>query len=59
MFWLAEVRPRLTKPGMSVTDVTKAAGLEWGTIKDKTKWDKMAADDKKRYEKEMTAYKKK
>uniref|UniRef100_A0A914P5X3 HMG box domain-containing protein n=1 Tax=Panagrolaimus davidi TaxID=227884 RepID=A0A914P5X3_9BILA len=59
MIWLAENRARLTKPGMGVTDVTKAAGVEWGQIKDKTKWDKLAAEDKKRYEKEMAAYKKK
>ncbi|VDM38104.1 unnamed protein product [Toxocara canis] len=51
MFWLAENRTRLTKPGMSVVDVTKAAGAEWNTVKDKSKWEKMAADDKKRYEK--------
>lgn len=56
---MADNRARLTKPGMSVTDVTKAAGAEWGTVKDKSKWEKMAADDKKRYEKEMATYKKK
>uniref|UniRef100_A0A914YTJ8 HMG box domain-containing protein n=1 Tax=Panagrolaimus superbus TaxID=310955 RepID=A0A914YTJ8_9BILA len=59
IIWLAENRARLTKPGMGVTDVSKAAGVEWGQIKDKTKWDKLAAEDKKRYEREMAAYKKK
>ncbi|KHN71093.1 FACT complex subunit Ssrp1 [Toxocara canis] len=42
---------------MSVVDVTKAAGAEWNTVKDKSKWEKMAADDKKRYEKECASYK--
>lgn len=51
MFWLAENRARLSKPGLSVIDVTRAAGAEWGTVKDKSKWEKMAAEDKKRYEK--------
>lgn len=53
MFWLADNRPRLTKPGMSVVDVTKAAGEEWKTVsaQEKAKYEKMAAEDKKRYEK--------
>uniref|UniRef100_A0A0M3HQR2 HMG box domain-containing protein n=1 Tax=Ascaris lumbricoides TaxID=6252 RepID=A0A0M3HQR2_ASCLU len=57
MFWLAENRARLTQPGMSVVDVTRAAGAEWNTIEDKSKWEKLAAEDKKRYEKELVAYK--
>ncbi|GMR48525.1 hypothetical protein PMAYCL1PPCAC_18720 [Pristionchus mayeri] len=57
MIWLGENRSRLTKPGMAVTDVSKAAGVEWGNVKDKSKWEKAAAEDKKRYEKEMAAYK--
>uniref|UniRef100_A0AC34G3E6 HMG box domain-containing protein n=1 Tax=Panagrolaimus sp. ES5 TaxID=591445 RepID=A0AC34G3E6_9BILA len=55
--WLAENRPRLTKPGMGVTDVARAAGVEWRQLTDKSKWESMAADDKKRYEREMAAYK--
>ncbi|CEF63075.1 FACT complex subunit SSRP1 [Strongyloides ratti] len=57
MFWLAENRARLTKPGMGVTDVAKAAGAEWNKLQDKQKWEKMAAEDKERYEKEMATYK--
>jgi len=57
MIWLNESRKSLTKPGMSVTDVAKAAGVEWGKLKDKTKWEKLAAEDKKRYERESAAYK--
>lgn len=57
--WLRDNRPRLTKPGMSVTDVSKAAGAEWNKLTDKSKYEKMAAQDKVRYEKEMTAYGKK
>lgn len=59
MFWLAENRARLTKPGMGVTDVAKAGGAEWNKVKDRSKWDKMAATDKQRYTREMAAYKKK
>ena len=56
--WLAENRSALTKPGMGVTDVSKAAGVEWKKIKDKTKWETLAAKDKERYEKEKAAYEK-
>uniref|UniRef100_A0A915EB65 Malate dehydrogenase, mitochondrial n=1 Tax=Ditylenchus dipsaci TaxID=166011 RepID=A0A915EB65_9BILA len=59
MLWLKENRARLTKPGMGVTDVSKAAGVEWNQLKDKSKWDKAAQEDKKRYEKEIAAYNKK
>jgi hypothetical protein len=45
------------KPGMSVSDVAKAAGVEWGKLKDKTKWEKKAEEDKKRYERELASYK--
>lgn len=57
MLWLNENRARLTKPGMGVTDVAKAAGAEWRQLSDKTKWEGMAAADKKRYEKEMASFK--
>lgn len=50
MFWLAENRARLSQPGMSVVDVTRAAGAEWNAIEDKSKWVKLAADDKERYQ---------
>lgn len=55
--WMQEHREQLKKPGMSVSDVAKAAGVEWGKISDKSVWEKRAEDDKKRYEREMTAYK--
>ncbi|VDO10693.1 unnamed protein product [Brugia timori] len=50
MFWLLENRSRIAKPGMSVIDVSKAAGVEWGKVKDKSKYEKMASQDKQRYE---------
>jgi hypothetical protein len=31
---------------MAVTDVSKAAGAEWNKLTDKTKWEKLAAQDK-------------
>uniref|UniRef100_A0A0K0DCA6 HMG box domain-containing protein n=1 Tax=Angiostrongylus cantonensis TaxID=6313 RepID=A0A0K0DCA6_ANGCA len=56
-FWMADNRERIKKPGMGVAEVAKAAGVEWGKVADKSKWEKKAADDKKRYESEMAAYK--
>jgi len=40
-----------------VTDVAKAAGAEWRQLTDKAKWEAMAAQDKKRYEKDMVSFK--
>ena len=34
-----------------------AAGAEWNKLLDKSKWEKMAAQDKTRYEREMQIYK--
>ncbi|KAK0395168.1 hypothetical protein QR680_001152 [Steinernema hermaphroditum] len=56
-FWMQENREKLKKPGMGVADVAKAAGVEWAKVSDKSKWEKKASDDKKRYEKELAAYK--
>uniref|UniRef100_A0A915DJM7 HMG box domain-containing protein n=1 Tax=Ditylenchus dipsaci TaxID=166011 RepID=A0A915DJM7_9BILA len=57
--WMQENRERLKKPGMSVADVAKAAGVEWGKIVDKSEWEKRAEDEKKRYERDIAAYKSK
>uniref|UniRef100_A0A915ATE8 HMG box domain-containing protein n=3 Tax=Ascarididae TaxID=6250 RepID=A0A915ATE8_PARUN len=57
-FWMQENRERLKKPGMGVADVAKAAGVEWAKLADKSKWEKKAAEDKKRYERDLAAYKK-
>lgn len=35
-FWLSENRDRIKKPGMGVSDVAKAAGVEWGKLTDKS-----------------------
>lgn len=34
--WMGENRERIKKPGMSVGDVAKAAGVEWGKLTDKS-----------------------
>lgn len=34
-----------------------AAGAEWNKLSDKSKWEKLAAEDKARYEREMAQYK--
>jgi hypothetical protein len=36
MIWLNENRKSITKPGMGVTDVAKAAGVQWGKLGDKS-----------------------
>lgn len=46
----------LNSLGMSVIEISKAAGVQWNALKDKTRWEKMAADDKVRYEREMAKY---
>ncbi|KIH44300.1 HMG box [Ancylostoma duodenale] len=56
MLGLSENRAKLAKHGMSVVEVAKAAGAEWAKVADKFKWEKLAAKEKKRYEKEMAAY---
>ncbi|PAV84446.1 hypothetical protein WR25_09282 [Diploscapter pachys] len=58
-FWMQDNRDKIKKPGMGVADVAKAAGVEWGKLTDKSKWEKKATDDKARYEKELASYKKK
>jgi len=55
--WMKVHRDQIKKPGMGVADVAKACGLEWAKVGDKTHWEKLAADDKKRYERESAAYK--
>lgn len=35
-FWLQENRERIKKPGMGVSDIAKAAGVEWGKLTDKS-----------------------
>jgi len=59
MMWLEENRQRLTKPGMSAPDVSRAAGVEWNALKDKSRWEKAALADKARYERELAVFKRK
>ncbi|MCL4128187.1 UNVERIFIED_CONTAM: hypothetical protein GTU68_024625, partial [Idotea baltica] len=50
--WLNETRDSIKKkyPGISITDVSKKAGMMWKEVKDKTEWEKRAAQAKKEYE---------
>lgn len=50
---MQENRASLKKPGMTVAEVAKAGGIEWGKLTDKSKWEKKAAEDKRRYEREL------
>jgi uncharacterized short protein YbdD (DUF466 family) len=44
-------------PNMTVGDVAKELGKRWETCSNKPKYEAIAAKDKERYEREMTAYK--
>ncbi|CAG2170060.1 unnamed protein product, partial [Oppiella nova] len=57
--WLNENREKLKEkhPGISVTDLSKRAGELWkDKVKDKSKWEQMAVEAKKVYEKQMEDY---
>jgi len=59
MIWLNKTRSTIAKPGMSVTDVAKKGGELWRkmTENDKKPFEKEAAKDKERYQREMSKYK--
>lgn len=49
--WMNENRDRIKKPGMSVGDVAKAAGIEWAAMTDKSvSFLFMITNDKKKRE---------
>lgn len=58
MFWLAENRARLNKenPGKKVTEISVIAGEAWDKVKNRKKWEDLAAEDAERYKKEMEGY---
>lgn len=43
---------------MSVSDLVEVAIPKWKKLRNKSQWEKAAAEDKKRYEQEMAAYNK-
>lgn len=55
----AEERPKVRagNPGWSVGLVAKELGKKWEVVPSKTKYEKQAAEDKARYERELAAYK--
>ncbi|XP_013787241.2 FACT complex subunit Ssrp1-like [Limulus polyphemus] len=59
LLWLNENREAIKKenPGISITEITKKGGDMWKELKDKSKWDALAAEAKKEYEKAMAEYK--
>jgi len=63
IYFSVKKRDELKKknPDLSFGDLTKAAGKEWKKLSDakKAKYNELAAEDKKRYEKEKKAYDKK
>lgn len=59
MLWLNETREQIRKdnPGLKITEVAKKGGEMWKELKDKSKWEDLAAKDKQRYQDEMKDYK--
>ncbi|RWS09443.1 FACT complex subunit SSRP1-like protein [Dinothrombium tinctorium] len=58
--WLQENREKLKKdhPNLPLTELTRKAAEIWKeSIKDKSKWEKEAQELKKKYERDMAAYK--
>lgn len=57
--WMKEAREQIKKdnPGIGVTDVAKRAGELWKEVKDKSKYEEMAAKEKKNYEKLVAEWK--
>ena len=61
MFYCDEHRPTLLakakKNGkVNIGDISKELGKMWKKLKSKSKYDKLAASDKERYEKEISEY---
>jgi len=59
-FFCNEKRPDVNKahPDYKVGDVAKELGKLWEKCTDRTKYDKLAAGDKERYDRDMEAYRK-
>lgn len=61
LFFCEETRTKISKqsPELSMTDVSKELGKTWRALSeaDKRKYQKMADEDKVRYERELAAYK--
>ena len=51
-FFLDEARPRLKESHKSIKAIMKAAGEEWKNLTDKSKYEKLAAEDKARLQRE-------
>lgn len=61
MFYCDEHRPPLLvkakeKGKVNIGDISKELGKMWKKLKSKSKYDKLAASDKERYEKEISEY---
>jgi len=59
MLWLGEHRAQYTVVGKPATETVKKAAEAWRNLEDKSEWEKKAAEDKKRYERDMAAFEKK
>ncbi|EDW60961.1 FACT complex subunit Ssrp1 [Drosophila virilis] len=59
MLWLNDTREQIKRdnPGIKVTEIAKKGGEMWKELKDKSKWEEIAAKDRQRYQDEMRNYK--
>ncbi|KAJ2949235.1 hypothetical protein O0L34_g6185 [Tuta absoluta] len=59
MLWLNENRKKIVddNPGIKITEVAKKGGEMWRDMKDKSEWEKKAAEAKEEYNKAMLKYK--
>ncbi len=57
--WMKEARDQIKKdnPGLGVTDIAKKAGELWKEVKDKAKYEELAAKERKNYEKLLSEWK--
>lgn len=56
--WFNDNRGKLKEahPGLSVSELAKKAGEKWKEVTDKPKWEKRAAEEKKKYEVAIAEY---
>lgn len=58
MLWLNSARESIKSqnPGLKVTEIAKKGGELWKSMKDKSEWEKKAAEAKEQYAKDLESY---
>lgn len=59
LFFAEENRDRIQRnnPHAKMTEISRYLGIEWDRLRDKTRYETLAFDDKKRYDSELINYK--